>query len=139
MPEAGFEPYRWGGQRGDKSGRKEAYFRPNRLREPEFEEWERTEEGGSSGQKKPTSRQKKCDLCVTCERMPEDLRRVMKASGRLSPEDRRTISEVVKSSCANIRPAFVCGVRSRICLAIQNRVPDRRLSPPEREVQAPDP
>ena len=51
-----------------------------------------------SGQGKPRSRQKKCDLCVTCERMPEDLKRVMMAWGKLSEEDRRAISEVVKSA-----------------------------------------
>jgi len=54
------------------------------------------QKGDRSGQKKPISRQKKCDLCVTCEKIPEDLRRVITAWGGLSEKERRRILDIIE-------------------------------------------
>ena len=53
------------------------------------------QKGNKSGQKKSISGKKKCDLCVTCEKIPEDLKKVIRAWGKLSEEVRREIGQLI--------------------------------------------
>ena len=46
------------------------------------------------GAEKIAQEEEKCDLCVTCEKLPEDLKKVMRAWGGLSADERKRILEI---------------------------------------------
>ena len=89
-------PHGEGGQEGtvsDEERHESAHIGPG-GQNPEGGEGRNEEE---SGHEKPISGHKKCDLCVTCDGIPEDLKKVIRAWTGLTDGEKAQILGMVAS------------------------------------------